>query len=124
MSKRKSQIKDGVFLRNGVLRSLLSILLVALCSTLMLTGCTTAKPDPFEARLAAMSDEDLISYYRGINDRLKEIQAETRATDRQGAILQDDHIAQMPYIIGGEAWRLEQKRTKVNKALNRRHITP
>ena len=90
----------------------------------MLSGCATTQTDPLEARLAAMSDEELANYYHGINDRLKEIQAGTRQADRQGTVFQDDHIAKMPYIIGGEAYQLEQRRIKVSNALARRKITP
>lgn len=124
MPKTTFQRKHGVFVANGRLSFLLVLLLATICCAWLFDGCATTSPDPFEARLEAMSDDELVSYYRGINDRLKEIQAGTREADRQGTVLQNDHIAQMPYITGGEAYQLEQKRMKVSKAIARRKITP
>lgn len=103
---------------------LFAILLVTMSCATMLMGCAPTSGESFESRLAAMSDDELISYYRGINDRLKAIQAGTREADRQGTFAQNDYIAKMPYIIGGEAWQLEQKQAKVKKELNRRNIMP
>jgi hypothetical protein len=108
----------------GACRSPLFLLAAIALALPMVTGCATTKPDPFETQLAAMSDAELISYYHGINDRLKEIQSGTREADRQGIIRQDDQIAKMPYIIGGEAWELARKRGKVRKMLDQRHISP
>ena len=71
-----------------------------------------------------MSDAELVSYYQGINDRIKEIQAGTREDAHQSTVRQDDHLARMPYIAGGEAWSLEQKRTKVHKEMDRRGLHP
>jgi hypothetical protein len=39
-------------------------------------------------------------------------------------VRQDDHLARMPYIAGGEAWNLEQKQTKVYKEMMRRGLQP
>lgn len=71
-----------------------------------------------------MTDDERVSYYRGINDWLKEIQAGTREADHRGTVFQDDHIAKMPYVIGGEAYDLERKLKKVSQALSRRKLTP
>jgi hypothetical protein len=87
-------------------------------------GCATTDSDPMTARLATMSDEDLISYYHGINDRLKEIQRGTRDEDRQGTVTEEDPLARMPFIFGGQAWELEQKRERISRELNRRNLTP
>lgn len=87
-------------------------------------SCATTDRDPLATRLAAMSDEDLISYYYGINDRLREIQEGTREADRQGTVMVQDQLAKMPYIIGGEAWELEQKRERIKHELDRRNLRP
>lgn len=87
------------------------------------TGCAST-PDNTDARLADMSDADLISYYHGINDRIKAIQQATREDDRQGTVLEQDPLAKMPYIIGGEAWELERKRERIRRELDRRNLRP
>ena len=96
--------------------------LMLACIALILVGCATSRSDPFEERLAAMSDAQLVSYYQGINDRIKEIQAGTREDDHQRTVRQDDQLAKMPYIAGGEAWRLEQQQAKVRKEMTRRGL--
>lgn len=107
-----------------VWRDRLGLFLTLACTTFILAGCATGQGEPFEERLAAMSDAQLVSYYGGINDRIKEIQAGTRADDQRRAVRQDDHLARMPYIAGGEAWNLEQKQTKVYKEMMRRGLQP
>jgi hypothetical protein len=102
----------------------LIIIMVFMLGIVAVIGCATTASDPMAARLAAMSDEELISYYHGINDRLKEIQQGTRDADRQGTVTEQDQLAKMPYIIGGEAWELEQKRERVSRELNRRNLQP
>jgi hypothetical protein len=108
-------------------RRLFRFLIIALalgCWASIYAGCATTSGVTMETRLAAMSDEDLLSYYHGINDRLKEIQTGTREADRQGTILQEDQLSKMPYIIGGEAWELEQKSKRARRELARRHLKP
>lgn len=87
-------------------------------------ACATPSKTTMETRLAAMSDDDLISYYHGINDRLKAIQDRMRETDRQGTILEQDQLSKMPFIIGGEVWELEQRRECVRRELVRRKLAP
>lgn len=102
-----------------------SVRLLALAwAASIILGCATTAQDSLEVRLAAMPDKRLISYYHGINDRLKDIQAETRETDRQGPILEEDYLARMPYVVGGEAWELEQKREKASREMIRRGLMP
>ena len=108
-------------------RRLFRTLILALalgCWASMYIGCATTSDKTMETRLAAMSDEDLLSYYHGINDRLKDIQTGTRDTDRQGTILQEDQVSKIPYILGGEAWELEQKRKRARRELARRNLKP
>ena len=87
------------------------------------TGCAST-PDKTDGRLAAMSDAELISYYHGVNDRLRAIQQAAREDDRQGTIIEQDQLAKMPYIIGGEAWELERKRERIKRELDRRNLKP
>lgn len=101
------------------------IMIVVFGFTIMaFIGCATTDSDPMATRLATMSDDDLISYYHGVNDRLKEIQEGTREADRQGTVMEQDQLAKMPYIIGGEAWEMEKKRERIRRELNRRNLTP
>lgn len=88
------------------------------------SGCATMSEETLPARLSAMSDDELVSYYQGINDRLKAIQQGTREADSQGTVLAQDELAKIPYLIGGEAWELEQTRKQVGRELVHRHLTP
>ncbi len=87
-------------------------------------GCATTSEETLQKRLKTMSDENLVSYYHGINDRLKVIQEGTREADRQGTVTEQDPLAMMPYIIGGEAWELERKRDLIRHELNCRNLKP
>ena len=100
------------------------LILVLSLTILGFIGCATPSGETLDARLVAMSDEELISYYHGVNDRLKEIQEGMRDADRQGTVMEQDPLAKMPYIIGGEAWELEQKRKRIRCELNRRNLKP
>ena len=102
----------------------LNLMVSTLSIDWFLAGCATSTPEPLDERVAAMSDLQLISYYHGINDRLKDIQARTRETDRQGTILEKDHLARMPYVMGGEAWKLERQQERAHQELIRRNLTP
>jgi len=104
-------------------KSLISALVLGAFALIFL-DCASTPDGKMETRLATMSDDDLLSYYHGINDRLKEIQTGTREADRQGTILEADQLSKMPYIIGGEAWALEQKREKARRELARRNLKP
>ena len=101
----------------------LILLLVSGFAVLVFTGCA-GTPDRTDTRLATMSDAELISYYHGISDRLKAIQQGTREDDRQGTVVEQDQLAKVPYIIGGEAWELERKRDRIKRELDRRHLNP
>ena len=89
----------------------------------LLAGCAASSDNPLERRLAEMSDAELVNYHKGLNDRLKDMQAKTVEEDRQGMISQEEPVAQMPYILGGEGWQLEQKLKKVRKEMARRNIS-
>jgi len=114
----------GCFSRKTFFTPFQFILLTIGLLSLMLAGCATSSPDPFESRLASMNDEELIAYSQGINERLKEIQSGTREDDRTGIVRQDEPLAQQTYFFGGEAWDLETKRAKARKELNRRGLSP
>ncbi len=92
-------------------------------ATVLLVGCATNTDDPMARRLSEMSDGELVDCYKGLSDRLKDVQAKTVEEDRQGMISQEEPVAQMPYILGGEGWQLEQKLKKVRKEMARRNIS-
>ena len=92
------------------------------CCVVALTACAANPQASFDTHLAGMSDEALFNYYQGLNDRIKDIQAGTKEAETQGILLSDDHVARMPYVIGCEAWGLEQKAVKIKQELDRRKI--
>lgn len=93
-----------------------------LLAIVLLVGCAGNADDPMARRLAEMSNAELVSYHKGLTERLKDVQGKTVEEDRQGMISQEEPIAQMPYLFGGDGWTVEQKLKKVEKEMRRRNI--
>ena len=70
------------------------------------------------------SSTELLNYYYGINERLKDIDNEIQADDRSDSDNQDHFIRNQTFFVGGEGHGLVQKRKIVLDELYRRNITP
>lgn len=73
-----------------------------------------------------MSDDDLTSYYQGINDRISEIAREAE-TVRQDVDLnpeEDVLVASQPFVAGRNGQTLLKRREVVSQEMRRRGLSP
>jgi len=105
-----------------------SIYLLAVCffcySLFFNISCASSKSNKFHSKIQKMSDNDLLNYYHGINDRIKDIDNDIK---REGSHDQTEHervVSNMPFFLGGEGYTLIQKRKMITKELNFRNLTP
>jgi hypothetical protein len=68
-----------------------------------------------------MSDNDLLDYYHGINERIKDIDSDIKREESQDQTEQERVISNMPFFFGGEGYNLIQKRKVILKELNIRN---
>ncbi len=87
-------------------------------------SCASSKPNKFLNTIQRMSDTDLLNYYYGINERIKDIDHGMKREERSDHTKLEHNISQTPFIIGGEGYNLIQKRKVVLKELNKRNISP
>jgi hypothetical protein len=71
-----------------------------------------------------MSDNDLLNYYHGINERIKDIDSDIKREESQDQNEKERAISNMPFFFGGEGHDLNQKRKMILKELNRRNLIP
>jgi hypothetical protein len=87
-----------------------------------LYACASTSKTTLRERLTAMSDEDLVAYYQGVDSRLRAVgegvRRETADTDETPSSV----TFQQTYFLGGEGHRLLQERTAAEKELLRRRI--
>ena len=73
-----------------------------------------------------MSSNELLNYYYGINQRIKDIDNSFRRNerldnseyDRSGFVFHD------PFVIGGKGYNLIQKRKLILEELKKRNVIP
>ena len=100
------------------------ILSFFIMTALFHTGCASSEHTRLRDRVHSMSDMELLNYYYGINDRLKDIDGELQADDRVDSDYQDQFIQNQTFFVGGQGHGLLQKRKIVWGELQRRNITP
>ncbi len=71
-----------------------------------------------------MPDSDLLNYYHGINERIKDIGRDIEQEDRSARTEHGQFISNMPFVIGGEGYHLVQKRKLIIKEMNNRKLSP
>jgi hypothetical protein len=71
-----------------------------------------------------MSDANLLNYYNGVNERLKDIDNGMRR-EEPSDIEESEHLFDnQSFFLGGEGHGLIQKRKVILKELNKRNIYP
>lgn len=90
--------------------------------SLALLACATAPKLTLQERLSAMSDEDLLAYYQGVDARLRMVGEGVRreTADQEGS--GEFASFQQTYFVGGDGHRLLQERMTAEKELLRRGI--
>lgn len=105
---------------------LILLLNVVLITThlFMSAGCGMASRTMFMKQLSNMSDQHLLCFYQGVNERIKEIGSTVKSKIRSDYTERDHFSAQEPFIFGGEAYKLNRKRLMILEELEKRNITP
>ncbi len=94
------------------------------CSFLLFTiSCVNSKSNQFHTKIQRMSNDALLNYYRGINDRINDIGSGIEREKGSDQNEQERIISNMPFLIGGEGYNLDQKRKIVLKELNIRGVS-
>lgn len=112
-----------VFMKRPFLRAS-AITLLCLLLVLAAASCSS-KNDKQKQRLGKMTDMELISYYKGINDRIRDLNQEFRqdAQIRNQYPDQENWLPQ-PTAIGGPIYELENTKKLVLKEMDSRGLKP
>ncbi|MEJ2037784.1 MAG: hypothetical protein P8X55_02470 [Desulfosarcinaceae bacterium] len=95
-----------------------------LLSAILCAGCASTEMERYRVAVQNMSDDDLLNNYYGINARIKDIEYGIKEDRRKDDTRQQDFVSQSTFVIGGEGYRLVQKRDLLLKTLHKRHIFP
>lgn len=98
------------------------VALFFLASISCLIGCASSKTVKLQQKIRAMSDGELLSYYHGINDRIKYIGHDVQRDEHTYGIQPSHNIYNTPFSIGGEGYQLYQAKKMTLKELHRRKI--
>jgi hypothetical protein len=106
-------------------KSIYFIAVCFICSSLVFViSCAGSKSNNFQSKIQTMSDNDLLIYYQGINNRIKDIDSDIKREEGQDQTEQERVISNMPFFFGAEGNDLVQKRRMILKELNRRNLMP
>lgn len=87
-----------------------------------LAACAASPKPSLKERLAAMSDDELVAYYQGVDYRLKAVGDEVRRDTADAGTSQGTMVPNQTYFLGGEGNRLLRERDAAERELVRRHI--
>ena len=87
-------------------------------------GCAGSKSEQFRAKIQRMSDAELVSYYRGINERAKDIGNDMTMQEHAYSYDPKHNVYSTPFSPGREGYRLIQESRMIKEELNRRNIHP
>lgn len=93
-------------------------------STLFMLNCPSTEMIRFENSLKNMSNAELLSCHRGINERIKDINYNISRKDRPSYGEHQNDIPHQTHIVGGEAYGLMQKEKMVLKEMKKRNLSP
>ena len=103
---------------------MLVISIQMLLPALLLMHCASTEMERFRANVHRLPDDALLTYYHGLNDRLKDIDNGLKSDMLFHDDVKPDVISQQTFIVGGAGFGLVQKRKIVLKELNRRNLAP
>jgi hypothetical protein len=99
------------------------LLVLCLLTAPALDSCSNKAQ--FQKQIELMSDAELLSYYHGMNDQVRDIDRESRVNNHIYDQQQDWERGQVPpFFAGGRGYDLGQKRELVEKELGKRNLTP
>ena len=71
-----------------------------------------------------MPDMELVSYYHGLNDRIKGIENMEKLSRDSNETQTSIVTSQSTFFIGGEGFGLVKKQKLVKREMDRRNLTP
>ena len=104
-----------------------SCLLVSLLAvSLFSMGCVNSNKSKFQHKISRMSDAELLCYYHGVNDRLKDLahDLEMHESAHHLRVTDQHYIYQTPFAAGGEGYHLIRNRNFILEELHERNIHP
>ena len=90
--------------------------------TFFLSGCSSRDVKKTK-QLERMSTDELLKYYHGVNERIRDIEMQYKMEREQSADL-FEHDRVMDQAIGGKIYEMERTRKFIGKELNRRDVYP
>ena len=100
-------------------------IVIALCLLTVLAIGACGAGAKFQKKLELMSDDELLSYYHGLKDQMRDIDRESRVNEHIHDQETDWERGQYPpFFIGGRAHDLGQKGRMIEKELRKRNIRP
>ncbi len=109
---------------NSYYKSIIYLITVCLFCSFFFISCASSKTNKFHTKIQKMSNNELLNYYNGINDRIKDISSEIEREKSPDQTDQEQVVSNMPFLIGGEGYSLNQKRKMILKELNIRGVNP
>lgn len=91
-----------------------------LISIIFVTAC--AHHDALTSKLRAMPNDELVNYYHGVNERIKEIENKQTLSRRSDETEHDRIMSQSVFYMGGEGQELVEKQKAARKEMDRRNL--
>lgn len=103
-----------------------SMMIVCLCfmTAFLYYSCASSELVRLRKRCPSMSDADLLNYYYGINERLKDIDNDMEKKEPSSLTEHEHFLNNETFFTGGEGYGLIQKRKVILEELNKRNIYP
>jgi hypothetical protein len=89
---------------------------------IMVLTLACASSDAFRDKIRTMPDDDLKSYYDGINDRIKDMDQQNMINERSDNTRFDDTQEQSRYFLDGQSMDLIQRQRMIQEEMNRRNL--
>ena len=90
----------------------------------LLTGCASKDTVKFQEMVHKMSDAELQTYYRGINEKTKDIEYSMSSQEHLYQYDQEHWVYSSPFSPGGEGYRLMEQRRMVEAEMSKRNLMP
>jgi hypothetical protein len=105
-----------------------NITVLALCcfvaAMALLAGCVSKDEVRFQEKVHKMSNTDLLTHYRGINERMKDIDHEMSSQDHLDHYDGKHWVYSTPYSPGREGYWLVEQRKMIEAEMKRRNLKP
>ena len=109
-------------MKNSFELRVISVFLIVL--SLCFLSCSTMPKDSFQTRIEKISDDELLNYYNGINDKIKDVDNRAKLDMDKDMVRPDESFFDKPFYMGSEGYELAHRRKLILKELEKRAITP